>query len=731
VLQLDKVTFINEKVWACGGSGDATCVLAEYATGDISTQYNFGWDTITYVIDITDPARVYISGRTTGAASTSSEVANCQIEPVQLTCTVKSFLNTNFLGSSYSPLTELIVFVGKSYNYGTATVVDSTGGAKERNFYYTAGGMTSLALLCAASPPNFVGAFVAGTGVSGTSANRIIAGWVRLSTGDLSAMYLVPRGGSIVNSVDLVATLLIEPIGPDIFIGGALDQGTSTNAGAWGYVLRTNALYRTVQCSVRYVPQQSGVRRLSADTSLISSVVRGMARVNTTLFIVTDFLDSNGTTSLCVVKADAATGAIIKQATVSSHNASISCTDITTAATLLDITCTVLRSDSMSQQAQLISVDRELSFTQLPSGFSRVDDVVFVVESVPFNVAALTATKQSTTIATTDTTVTISNVVPTMRPTLEPTVFPSVEPSGVPSSRPSSAPTFAPSVSARPTSTPSTSAPTNTYKPSRVPSFRPTVSPSVAGTARPSKRPTSVPSVRPSVTPSTSPTVLRTLESTAGPTRKPSTAPTKRPVGAPTAQPSTESTLLINDDTSDSTAAANVPQYVIAVSVTGAVLLIGACAFLFYKRHELRVKRVHGKFGKVVPDPTLPMWLPEETPDREDVPHSVGPASAPLTMSSRRAGSLAIFDSDSDGDSGVSGSSLHDSANNMPYFTGQGAFIDGPVARGRVQSEAESVFVSEETQSRGDDSYLSAPSDISDFDSMGSVSDDGSDITPT
>jgi len=56
----------------------------------------------------------------------------------------------------------------------------------------------------------------------------------------------------------------------------------------------------------------------------------------------------------------------------------------------------------------------------------------------------------------------------------------------------------------------------------------------------------------------------------------------------------------------------------------GSVLLVGVCAFLFYKRHELRVKDVHSKFFKTAPEPERahPMWLADEAPDVVVVPLS-------------------------------------------------------------------------------------------------------------
>ena len=665
------------------------CVLADHSTGVIFTQYKFGWDVVAFVTTVTDVGKVFISGRTTGAASTNSEVANCVIEPVQLTCSVKSFLNTNFLGASFSPLTSMIVYVGKSSNYATATILDTTGVSKERNYYYVAPGMASIALLRAVSPPSFIGTFVAGTGVAGASTNRIIAGWIRLHTGDLTAMFLVPSRATISNSANLVTSMTLEPTGPDSFIAGALELSGSVHTGTWGYIVRTNTLYSTVQYGVRYVPLAR--RRLAASSPQSRGVITGLARVGNVLFIIMDFKEAN-VTALSVIKADSATGAIIKQATISSHNASIACTDIAAAALLLDITCTVQRGGSTSQQAQLISVDRELSFTRLPAGFQRGGNDTFTAESVAFTANNLPNTKQSTLISTTDSTLVVSNQMPTLQPSASPTFTPSAEPTSVPSAQPSSSPTSAPSVSPQPTSHPSTSGPTGTHKPSREPTIRPTASPTVTNTVRPSKVPTIGPSARPTTTPSsarpsTAPSASPTLAPSLIPTVKPTMPqPTRRPSVAPSAEPTFQSRA---DDEVNSS---GTQPFVIAVSVMGSVLLVGVCAFLFYKRHELRVKGVHSKFFKVAPNSDTgnapPMWLTDEAPDVVMLPGTGDNASEQNSIRS--------------------------------FFSGAGAFMD---ARSPIRSNSQSALLLSAEGSTPSDRHLSHSRSFSN-DALRSTSED-------
>jgi len=85
---------------------------------------------------------------------------------------------------------------------------------------------------------------------------------------------------------------------------------------------------------------------------------------------------------------------------------------------------------------------------------------------------------------------------------------------------------------------------------------------------------------------------------------------------SPSAEPTVH--IGVDDDVSSSTT----QPFVVAVSVMGSVLLVGVCAFLFYKRHELRVKDVHSKFFKVAPTNNNPqMWL-DEAPDVVVLPGS-------------------------------------------------------------------------------------------------------------
>jgi len=623
VMRLDLVRFVNNDVWACGGgesdAGDAVCALANYMTGEVFSHYRFGWDAVTSVIVPTATNRVFIGGRVMGSASTTSAVANCEVEAVILICSVKSFLNTNFLGSSYSPLTGRILYVGKSSNFATATVVDSTGVDKEVNYYYATAGLTSIALLRAVSPPTFIGTFVAGTGLSGASINRIVTGWIRMYTGDLTCMSLAPLQGAIMNAGDLVLAMALDFTGPDSFIGGALQLSASSTAGVWGYVLRANALYTTAQYCVRFVPYDTRRRLLSTSIYPSSSVVKAITRVDRILFIVVEGSYADHSTFVTVIRADALTGDIVRQATLSGVNVSITCTDITSAELLLDITCKVQRLGALSQEAQLISVNRDLTFSHLPDGFIRDGTELFVTESVPFTATSLPITKQTTTIETVDSEMVVVNQMPTYRPTASPSAGPSAQPSSAPSAQPSSSPTTAPSVSPRPTSTPSTSGPTNTHKPTAAPTTGPTRSPTAIITSAPSKSPTVTPTARPTspsptARPTGSPSTLPTRAPVIAPSTRPTVAPTLRPVSTPTAAPSRE-----NGEVSDSNSTSGTAPFVIAVSVMGSVLLVGLCVFLFYKRHELRVKDVHKKFAKVAPVPrptgSRPTWLAHGTPD--------------------------------------------------------------------------------------------------------------------
>jgi len=628
------LSFINGSVWACGGSvgasvSSASCALANAATGELSTQFQFPWDTITSAIVASDQSKIMVSGRTTSNGVVTSEVATCLQSSAQLACTVKSFQSVDFVKASYNAHSQQFVYVGQHANRAAVTLFGAVNNTVQ-SFAYSAENQASLTLSHVVSPPNFVGSFVAGTSVGSSvvAVKSIFAGWLRTDTGQMAAAIgITPVSGSIVSTAGLVNAMALEATGPDSFIAGGLEL--NDGAGVHAYLVRANTLYKTAQYGVRYVMRVTSNRRaLSATSTVLRVTARGLALTDEALYVISDVTElvaSMNRTSLSVLKVRKSDGGIFAQAQVSAPaNADLRCTDITTAGLLLTIACAVQR-QAATPQSLLIAVDRELSFFELPVGYLRHGNDTFQAQDVPVKATVLSVSSPSTLVSVTDSEVTTTNQAPTRRPSEAPTVHPSLSPSATPSGQPSSSPTAAPSVSQLPTSTPSTSGPTNTPKPTFAATERPTASPSAVSTARPSQLPTPQPSMAPtrgptSTRPSAAPSSARpSAQPTMSPTMGGSSSPSVRPTRAPTARPSTSapSTPPTPEPTVSVGGGANgrdLPAYVIGASVGGAVCF-GLCGlYLLYRRRTRQAlhKVAADKKGKVLLSDEL--TTPEYTP---------------------------------------------------------------------------------------------------------------------
>ena len=586
---LTKVSYPDDHVWACGkdvNKHTASCSLAGLITGEVVAQYQFSWDSVLSVLSTNTANSVVLSGSVVSNSAVNSDVAICNTHQAQIYCNVRTFFDTNFLAASFVPLPNTIVYVGWYNKYTSATLVDLTANTV-RSYLYSAYNMKALTLTQIASPPYFVGGFVAGTTIRATATpvNYIVAGMVRTDAGILTAMVLMPQSGDIVNSVDLVNTMALENIGPDSFIAGGLliDDG----AGKHAYLLRANALFMTIQYCVRYRSASTGGgRRLSAGGET-QSVTRGVVLADGVLFMIVEHRVHN-VSALTVLKTSATDGSIIKQVHIVPVNAtSVNCTDIASAATFLSILC--YTTNATHPTSLLVLVDRELSFAVLPRGFARSEEIIFEEENVPFKRTVLSITKSNTVVGTSDYQFSTDDTKPTPRPSTAPSQVPSVQPSEVPSSQPTSSPSAAPSLSARPTSQPSSATPTNTHKPTVAPTMLPTTKPSVAPTARPSLRATPNPTARPTQLPTVVPTAKPTITPSALPTVAPRTSPSLRPTPAPSTRPSTAVTpaptvgeTVVSNIASDGS---SMPKYVVGASVGSGLglLLLG---YVLYRHYE-------------------------------------------------------------------------------------------------------------------------------------------------
>ena len=549
---ITELATVQETVWVCRANGnsltdtEALCAKVSSDSGEQLSTYSFPWSDVMSVLQLGDISHVMLTGRITNADSVSTEIALCETGAMQLTCRVTSLLDTNYIVGTFVSTAGKVAYFGSFEAQVFVTVLHTVTNAMP-SYRYSTNRMSTVVFTHAHSPPNYVGSFLAGTCTSVTLLNYICAGMMRTDSGIITAMYIAPASGSILNSAELVNAMVLEYEKPDSFIAGGIEL--SDGAGMHAYVVRANSLFHSVLYGVRYRMYTRGPnnRRTLQDGATYTSVVKGMSLLESHLFLIVTATESAGSSSesrLHVLKADMATGQILKQVQIYSPAASLSCTDITSTRLHLTMSCTVTR-DNRRSQSLLLTMDLELTLSQLPSGFGRYENHTFTAEQVAFYRTMLPLTVESIQRSSNDYAF-FAAEGNTQRPSPAPTFHPSLQPSGHPSSQPSSSPTSGPSVSLQPSSQPSSSRPTNTYKPTVKPTVKPTQRPSAAPTRAPTRsptmKPTAKPTAGPTVAPSAVPSAHRTVVPVAAPTRCPSTKPTRTPTlrssAIPTDRPS-------------------------------------------------------------------------------------------------------------------------------------------------------------------------------------------------
>ena len=597
---------LGAQMWVCSDARDTTsaqCKTIATVGGAVEQAYSFPWDKTNYVFAQSASNSAYLSGSVrnsniTGGTSVSSAVAVCAAHSVHLSCTVKSFADTDIVAASYNSFIQKAVYIGTYASRPTFLVVDSTDAV--RSFMYSASYLRAITLATVQHVPNFIGSFVAGPCVSNTAAAQVMifTGWLRSDTGTLSAAYVTTTSGMILNTAGLVNGMAVETNGPDSFIVGGLQL--SDGVGMCGYMFRINTLFRDVKYGMRYTVTREGstARRLLNSVEEASSTIKSVVWRDNRLFAVLQSTSVN-TTSAAVLKLNAVTGAVVQQVSLYAPNASLICVSIQSTPPTVIITCNIYENDAHVRSV-VIAADLQLTFSALPPGVHRGNDT-YRAENVEFRATQVSVTSAPATLAVSNYQFDTSNQQPlplsTAAPTsATPSARPSSQPTSRPSGQPSSSPTSTPSMSPRPTSHPSTSGPTGTHKPSAVPTDSPTVVPTVVLTAVPSIKPSATPSRLPSITPTVLPTPLLTVRPSTSPTRTSSLRPTRVPTVRPsrvhttTHAPSVTSTEeVVIVDTRDNRE--SVPSYVIGVAV-GGVLLVAMCGYaLFrYKQHTREEK---------------------------------------------------------------------------------------------------------------------------------------------
>ena len=548
------ISYVNRSVWACGVKkgtflAEAFCIDVDSLHGIQQGQYWLEWTDISYSEQVPGSLGIATVGMLTRESS-SAAVAICAKEDAQLSCAAQIFSGSTFAAGSIVPAVDKMVYIGKYGSMASVTIVDNTLDAVSRSFLYSSGSMETVTFSRVESSPNYIGSFVVGTYLKNDYLTYILAGVLRTDSGTMSAMYVAPIGGNIVNRRELVNAMALEYVNPNSFIAGGLQLAGDSGMNA--YLLCVNSIFRQVVFGVRYRVRGtvSAARRrflLSEDKLSSASVVKGMVLVDNTIYLVVSYNESLSFKSrsfLAILKVDMTTGTILQQAQIISEYASILCAgiDVDIAEQFFAIACNASYGENNATQAVVISVNRALTFSKLPMGFSRNENDTFLPEPIAFKRSFLPLDTKSFDHNSEKLLFTAANENPTLLPSLAPSGTPSLMPSNAASSQPTSCPTAAPSVSPQPTSHPSSSGPTNTYKPTAKPTQRPSNSPTRGPTESPSKHPTAKPMVRPSAAPSVSPSAQPSVTPTIKPTRHPTLYSTRVPSTLPTVKSSTAPT---------------------------------------------------------------------------------------------------------------------------------------------------------------------------------------------
>ena len=502
-----RLAHIHDAVWICGAHSSPTvgsfCLVLNAQRSRHHAVYNFKWADIVSITQGSTAGSVVLSGHAFTANTISAEVATCVFRDTTMKCSASSFAAIMFKAGSYASTVRKSVQVGIYDTQASVTFIDHVLNAA-RTYRYTSTIMKHITFLHVLSSPNYIGSFVAGTCVNSGSINYICAGIVRADSGSMTAMYLYPTRSNILNSANLANVMAQEYVQPDSFIGGGLQL--SDGGGVQAYLLRVSSLYQKVLYCTRYTmrPSIQTSRRRVQSANRINSVVNGIARVETTLYLVVNIKKEESFADrdiVSVLKVDMSTGGIIKQVQICSSNASILCSGVLSTGLMLMTACTV-RYEHNDKHTFLLSVDRYLTFAKLPLGFERYENSTFTAESIPFQHKFLPITPERRDANTAENIFDTEDGSPSRRPSEVPTSQPSSQPSHTPSAQPSSCPTTAPSVSPQPTSHPSSSGPTNTYRPTVKPTLRPSAEPSIAPTLVPTTAQTTTPTLWPSAHPS-------------------------------------------------------------------------------------------------------------------------------------------------------------------------------------------------------------------------------------
>eukprot|EP01032_Pedospumella_encystans_P009030 gene9030-10664_t len=311
-----QIAVIDSALWACGGNTNASCVILDTTTGQVQNRLSFPWKETKAILSTGVAGQVIVRGQT--QQTLQSSIASCtKVESQQLTCSVNTYDDVEFVAEVFVPYAKKAVFFGSVPPYLSITIIDVTSGfssvAKMEGFYYTFKSMASVSIDYVQSPPVYAGSYFVGTSVSTNGIhNYIVAGVVRTDAGTMRAFYLAPERRSIQNSAELVNAMELEHTHPDSFMAGGLQLSDNQDMSA--YLMCFNVLFGSVKYAARYIASQSvgtESRQLLNAIDATSSVTKGMVRTGSELFLIVQ--TRNAPDSMSILRIDMLTGTVMQQ----------------------------------------------------------------------------------------------------------------------------------------------------------------------------------------------------------------------------------------------------------------------------------------------------------------------------------------------------------------------------------------------------------------------------------
>lgn len=623
---LQHLTVIDGKLISCGYSnqtidraGIASCFSFDGMTGALTGHYMLPWKSTTALSTLVDARgnlRLLISGDM--GFPPKSYTTICEVYEKRFDCGGTLISDTVGTGSLWNENTRAILSVGSLLVASTLTVFNVDGDVL-RSYSYSSSQLYSFRFAAVSSVLGFSGTCVAGINTKVDGSQQIVIGWSDGYRSIKPPLILSLAIGRITNAENLVQCAILVPKVFRTIVGGGIDL--NDGRGIQPYIIRADTFRSTIQFGIRYVAfrEQHGY---FSDMVLVENqlfVIADMTELAPSAIQKTGVALRSAQHHLLVMVIDATTGIIVNQVRVSGPG-DVVCSKILLAHDRLHIACSI-RTWSGDVHGLLFSVDKQLTFQDLPQGYERAQVHDFIAETLSVTTAivsqqgmhseqvTLEVKKVYFSTAPGSLAQVVTSSPPTARPTTvtpsssNPTTLQPVKlPTAQPSTEPTSHPTARPTISASPTSIPSSSVPTSTHKPTEDPSSQPSSAPSFQPSSSvPSKQLSScVPSEQPSsqelALDSTAPPRAQSSQPTQTsqsmyPSIRPvavfttqpnSQQPLTKPTASPTQSPSVEDSIIYVPTAwptfpppHSAKAEEKIPTYALILGVTGGCLLLG------------------------------------------------------------------------------------------------------------------------------------------------------------